>query len=131
MSSENTVTGRGGRIVVDGGTVLRIRNWSPTETRAGGSEWGDSDSEGYTNRSKGRKDCTFTAEGVYDTTASVLALLEVTDVVAVNLEGQAGHPGWNFPRAVVTDFSLTCDADTEEVTGWNASFGADGSWTRS
>lgn len=130
MSSLNTVSGRGGSVSIDGTPVLRIKNWSASETRAGGSEWGDSDGGGYTNRSPGRKDCTFTCEGVYDTTDPIISTLEVNDIAAVVLAGQTDCPGYNFPRAICTDFSLTVDADTEEVVGWNASFGSDGTYTR-
>ena len=129
MSSENTVSGRGGSVSIDGAPLLRIKNWSVTVTRAGGSEWGDSDSEGYTNRSVGRKDCTFTCEGVFDTTSPQTNIIDPNDVVAVSLGSGSGGPSYSFERAICTDFSLTVDADTEEVIGWNASFGTDGEFT--
>ncbi len=127
MSSLNTVSGRGGSVSIDGTPLLRIKNWSVTISRVGGSEWGDSDSNGFTNRSVGRKDCTGTMEGVYDTTSPAVAILDPNEVVAVAL-GSNG-PSFSFARAIITDFSLTVDADTEEVIGWNASFGADGEFS--
>lgn len=130
MSSINTVTGRGGSVSLNGSSILRIKNWSASETRRGGSEWGDSDANGGTNRSAGADDCTFTCEGVYDTTGSIIAQLEVNEVYAVVLSS-VGGPGYTFARALCTDFSLNVNADTEEVIGWNASFGVDGTYTRS
>ena len=130
MSSINTVSGRGGSVSVGGVPLLRIKSWSVTETRRGGSEWGDSDSGGYTNRSPGAMDCTFQCEGVYDTTTPIVNVFAPNDIAIVVLDGGVGCPGYNFPRAICTDFGQSVNADTEEVVGWTSSWGSDGTYTR-
>ena len=67
MSSQNTLTGRHGKFVVENTLVARTKKWDVSTSLASKSEWGDSDSAGYTNRAPGRKDGTFDTEGVYDT----------------------------------------------------------------
>lgn len=129
MSSENTLTGRGGRFSVDDALVARITEWSVNPTMASTSEWGDSDSSGYTNRAAGRRDCTFDASGKYDTTDEVFDLFEPGDNVQASL-WQNSTVYWDFPRALCDDFSITVDVDSEEVIGWESSFGSDGEFTR-
>ena len=52
MSSENTLTGRNGKFVVGTTLVARLTQWAVNPTLAGTNEWGDSDSGGFTNRSR-------------------------------------------------------------------------------
>ena len=130
MSSENTVTGRNGKFVVADTLVARITSWDVNPTLAGGSEWGDSDTGGYTARAPGRRDATFNAEGKYDTTSSVLNLFEENDIAKAVLWMDATSLYWAFPRALCNDFSLTVDVDTEEVIGWTSGWGADGIYYR-
>lgn len=125
MSSENTLTGRDGYMEVDGNRVARITNWAVNPS-ALMSEWGDSDSGGYTNRAPGRKDCPFTAEGKFDTTDAIYLLFEEGDIAAVVLNLDAAGRFWNFPRAACIDFNLVVDPDTDEVIGWTSSWGSDG-----
>ncbi len=125
MSSLNTVTGRLGKFQVGAVLVARTKNWATNPSLASGSEWGDSDSEGFTNRAAGRKDNTFTAEGTYDTTNEVFDLFQPEDIVDATLWINASLY-WQFPRALNNDFNLTVDIDTEEVTGWTSAWGADG-----
>ena len=130
MSSENTLTGRNGYMEVGGHRVARVTNWAVNPSSLM-SEWGDSDSGGYTNRAPGRRDCTFTAEGKFDTTGgeAVYSLFQPGDIAAVVLNLDAGVRFWNFPRALCLDFNLVVDIDTEEVIGWTSSWGADGEFT--
>ncbi len=128
MSSENTLTGRGGTFSVAGTAVARITQWAVNPKLASSSAWGDSDGAGFTNRAPGRKDCTFNAEGKYDTSAFAYDLFDQGDIVAAVL-GTTGTLGWNFPRAMNEDFSLTVNVDSEEVIGWTSSWGADGAFT--
>jgi len=131
MSSENTRTGRLGAIGVGGVAVARTTQWSVNQALANTSEWGDSDSCGYTNRAAGRRDCTFSCEGKFDTVSAGNAfdLFEPEDVVEAvlyTLKTSVSGDYWYFPRALNTSFSLVVNIDTEEVIGWTAEFGADG-----
>ncbi len=134
MSSVNTLTGRNGkffasqRVVGALVAIARTTQWAVNPTLATSTEWGDSDSAGFTNRAAGRKDCTFTAEGKYDNTSEVWDTFQPEDIVAAQLYTvtDATNPFWDFPRALCTDFNLTVNIDTEEVLAWTASFGADG-----
>ena len=140
MSSENSLTGRGGHISVDGTEVARVTQWEVNPTLATSSEWGDSGalgtgSNGFTNRSAGRKDCTFTTEGKFETTQSVYTLFAPEDIAAVILYLDSGISPlepvyhYDFDRALCTDFSLSVNIDTEEIIGWTASWGTDGAYT--
>ncbi len=129
MSSSNTLTGRLGKHVVDTTLVARITQWQVNPKLANTSEWGDSDSAGYTNRAAGRKDATFTSEGKYDTTNECWDLFEEGDSAISTLWMNASLY-WDFPVALCMDFSMMVNVDTEEVIGWNASFGADGIYYR-
>ena len=129
MSSENTLTGRLGKFVVGTSLIARTTKWDVNPTLAGGAEWGDSDSAGFTNRAPGRKDCTFNAEGKYDTTDEVFDIFQPEDIAIAVLWLNNLTLYWDFPRALCNDFSLSVDIDTEEVIGWTVSCGADGSFT--
>lgn len=128
MSSENTLTGRNGKFTVDGNLVARAKTWQMTKTLASKSEWGDSDSAGYTNRAPGRKDSTFTAEGVYDTSDEVWDLFQPEDIAQCTLFLNAEAPllYYDFPRALCDNFQLTVNIDSAEVIGWTSAWGADG-----
>lgn len=126
MTSLNTLTGRNGKFVVDDTLVARMTQWGVNPTLATSSEWGDSDSEGYTCRAPGRKDGTFTAEGKFDTTDEVYDLFQPGDNAEAVLWMDASALYWAFPRALCSDFNLTVNVDTEEVEAWTSSWGADG-----
>ena len=132
MASTNTLTGRAGKFttVAVGGTagvrVARTTQWSVNPTLATSSEWGDSDSAGFTNRQAGRKDATFDAEGKYDSGTEAFDVFQPEDVLAAGLWLDNGTTYWAFPRALCNDFNLTVNIDTEEVIGWTSSWGADG-----
>ena len=135
MSSEYTITGRNGSFLIDTTAVKRVTKWDCNPTLAAVNEWGDSDSAGYTNRSAGRYDCTFTVEGKFDTASQASYIwsqiysgktieevrLRISDV---NINGHA--LSFFFPRALVTDYSMEVDIDTEAVVGWNIECGSDG-----
>jgi len=133
MGSQNTYSGRDGGVKVGGKWVARITSWNLT-TNVQTSEWGDSDSEGYTNRLAGRKDATFTTEGKFDSSSNpvynLFAAGDVAEVILyVSTEGK-GELNWRFPRALCTEFSLNVNVDTGEVVGWTANWGADGKYYR-
>lgn len=126
MSSENTLTGRLGHHNVGGTPIGRNTNWDVSKTLVGGSEWGDSDSAGYTNRSPGRKDATFNSAGKYDTTDEVWDLFQPEDIAESKLYLNASTLYWEFPRSLNKDFNMQVNIDTQEVIGWTAAWGADG-----
>lgn len=85
MTSATALTGRNGKFQWGGATIARVSQWSVNPTLATKSEWGDSDSCGYTNRAAGRKDATFSAEGKYDTDDEVFDIFQPEDVAAAIL----------------------------------------------
>jgi len=126
VSSINTLTGRNGKFVVGTSLVARTTQWQVTKTLASKSEWGDSDSAGFTNRAPGRKDATFTAEGKYDTSDEVFDLFQPEDIAIAVLWMDNASLYWDFPRAMCDNFQLTVNVDTQDVIGWTSSWGADG-----
>lgn len=130
MSSETALTGRNGKFVVETDLVARTTQWAVNPKMATSSEWGDSDSSGYTNRAAGRRDATFTAEGKYDTTDEVFDLFVEGDILIAVLWMNNVGLYWDFPRALNMDFNLSVNIDTEEVIGWTSSWGADGIYYR-
>lgn len=99
------------------------------------SEWGDSDSNGYTNRAPGRRDATFTAEGKYDYGLQTFSLFmpgdRVKSVLWINpalVSPQPVVPAayWDFPFSLCSEFNMTVNMDSQEVIGWTSSWGADG-----
>lgn len=132
MSSLNTLTGRNGTIGIGNLAIARITQWAVNPTLATSSEWGDSDSGGYTNRATGRRDATFTCEGKYDSADEVFDVIAEGDVIdaALWLSDAVSGLYWDFPRALCTDFNLTVNVDSEEIIGWTSSFGTDGQYYR-
>ena len=126
MSSLNTLTGRNGKFQVAASLVARTTQWAVNPKLASSSEWGDSDSAGYTNRAAGRKDATFNGEGKYDTEDEVFDLFMPGDNAVAVLWMNATALYWDFPRALCSDFNLTINIDSEEVIGWQSNWGADG-----
>ena len=126
MSSLNSLTGRLGKLVVDDTLVARTTQWEVNKKLATKSEWGDSDSAGFTNRAAGRKDATFTTEGKYDTTDEVFDIFQPEDIAEVVLWMNNTSLFWEFPRALNDDFTMMVNQDSQEVIGWTAAWGADG-----
>lgn len=127
MSSENTLTGRGGKFTVDTVLVARTTQWAVNPTLATSNEWGDSDSAGDTNRSSGRKDLTFTAEGKFDATTEVWDAFQPGDIAQPTLWINTTLY-WDMERALCSDFNLVTNIDTEEVIGWTSGWGTDGKY---
>ncbi len=126
MSSATALTGRNGKFVVVASQVSRTTKWDVSDTLASKTEWGDSDSAGYTNRAAGRKDATFNSEGKYDTTNEQFDLFAPGDISLAALWMNASSLFWAFPRALCLDFKMSVNIETEEVVGWSSSWGADG-----
>jgi hypothetical protein len=129
MSSETALTGRLGKFVVESTLVARTTKWDVSPVLATKSEWGDSDSGGYTNRAGGRKDCTFATEGKFDTTDEQYDLFQEDDI-ALSVLWMDTTRYWYFTRALCLDFKLSVNIDTEEVIGWTSGWGADGIYYR-
>lgn len=136
MTSANTMTGRHGKMVVEDNLIAKTTKWAVSNTLASKTEWGDSDSEGFTNRAAGRKDATFDCEGKFAKNQSQFNLFAPEDIAEVvlwlGLEEEAPEDNlyWAFPRALCMDFKLEVDIDGETVIGWNSSWGADGKFWR-
>lgn len=128
MSCSTTVrTGRYGKFQVDDTLVARTTGWSVSPKLASASEWGDSDTAGYTARAAGRKDSTFTAEGKYDADDEQYDLFFIGDKLAAVLWMSSEDAlYWDFPCAMCSDFSMSVNIDSQEVIGWQSSWGADG-----
>lgn len=119
------LTGRLGKFVVGTTLVARITQWAVSPKLASSSEWGDSDTGGYTARMPGREDCTFTAEGKYDTASPQYNTFKQGDkAIAVLWMNDTLY--WDFPCAMCSDFGMTVNTDSQEVVGWTSSWGADG-----
>jgi hypothetical protein len=128
MSSATSLTGRNGKFVVQTTQVARTTQWAVNPTLATSNEWGDSDGAGFTNRSAGRKDATFTAEGKYDTASEQFDLFQPEDILIAVLWMDNLTLYWDFPRAMCSDFNLSVNIDSEEVEGWTSSWGSDGAY---
>lgn len=129
MSSETSLTGHNGIFVVDEEVIARGTGWTVNPTLATKSEWGDSDSAGWTNRAAGRRDATFTAEGKYDVDTEVFDVFMPGDILEAFLvldHTVIAGLYFAFPRALCDDFSLMVDMNTMEVIGWTSKWGADG-----
>ena len=130
MACDTTVlTGVDGKVTVDGHLVARITKWAVSPKLASTSEWGDSDSQGYTNRAAGRKDATFSCEGKFDTDHPVWNLFQPGDCGEVIL-WMTPTLYWLFPCALNSSFNLEVDVDGETVIGWTSEWGANGKFYR-
>lgn len=126
MTSATALTGRNGKHKVSSTVISRITQWVVSPKLASTSEWGDSDGAGYTNRAAGRRDCTFTSEGKYDTAVEVFDLFKPGDILTSVLWMDATSLYWYFARALNMEFQLTVNVDSEEVEAWTSSWGTDG-----
>lgn len=125
-NSISSLTGRLGKLVINStNKIKRVTQWAVAPKLATTSEWGDSDGEGYTLRAAGRRDCTFTAEGKFDTDDEIYAIFQPGDMAEAALWMNASLY-WYFPRALNSEFGLAVNVDTEEVIGWTSQWGADG-----
>ncbi len=131
--SSTALTGRYGQLKLGTDTVARLTSWTVSEAIATQSEWGDSDSNGYTQRATGRRSATISAEGRFDITSRQSMYMrpgiiyEVWCWLSKDLTQTGGNKNaWHFPRALTISFELVVNVDTEEVLGWTAEFASDG-----
>lgn len=125
-NSSTTLTGSLGKCVIAGSLVYRLTNWELTTT-CSSTEWGDSDSGGYTERAAGRKDATGSITGRYSTERTMYSLFVAGDIAKVVL-WQNATLYWALPRALMNNFRIGFNSDTREVVGWSSDFGADGAY---
>ncbi len=117
-------------VSLDGTRLARVTKWdlnAMVET----SKWGDSDSEGFTNRLAARADGTGTIEGKFDNVNPPYNVFAPGDNVQIDLfETDVAGDYWTFPNAQIESFKIQYDQDTKEAVGWTADFGADGRFYR-
>ena len=118
----NVLTGRNGEVVVESTRVSRVTMWSVNPTLDTSSDWGDSDGEGYTLRSAGRRGATADVEGKYATDNEVWDLFQPGDFAILVLWVDSTSLYWDFPSALCNDFNLSVDIDSEEVIGWTSTW---------
>lgn len=128
------VTGRTGKFVVGTSLVARTTQWAVNPKLATKSEWGDSDTAGFTARMAGRKDATFSADGKFDDEdeqydlfqpgdkAIAVLYMRIPETTPVVIAGLY----WDFPCAMCDDFNMAVNIETQEVIGWTSAWGADG-----
>lgn len=131
--------------------IARTTQWSVSVTVAE-VVWGDSDSQGYTNRAPGRKDLTGSITGKLDKSFPTWALFEpMQDIVGLALFADAANPPgaqaldppggnmgttqpanrfYELPRALITSYDVSVNKDTKEAVEWTSNFGADGIFFR-
>lgn len=117
-------TGKDAMAVIENELVARMTSWS-LNTSCGESAWGDSDSEGHTNRAAARKDATGSLAGKFDEDDKTYDLFVAGDIVTLVL-WENTEDYWYFGRALIQNFQVQYDQDTKEVVGWTADFGEDG-----
>ena len=118
MSSATSRTGRNAKAVIDDTLVLRVTNHNLNPT-TGENAWGDSDSEGETNRSRGRNDKTGTIEEVFDTGREIYDLAQPGDTIKLVLwQTTAAGDYWAFSRFLVTNFTTEHNADDQSEVRW-------------
>lgn len=129
MADANGTTarrGNEGKVNVDDEQIARLTQWS-LNSSVSETAWGDSDSEGFTNRSPARKDCTGSIQGKFDNDDKVYDLFAPGDLVELVLfEANVANAYWTFPSALIQNYQITYDQDSKEVVGWQSDWGADG-----
>jgi hypothetical protein len=124
MSGVSAVSGVLGKAVIDSDLIARLTSWS-VNRQSGESAWGDSDSGGFTNRKRGRRDATGSIAGKLDEDDYQYNVFDDGDIVTLVLWENATRY-WVFPSALIQNFQLEFNPDTQDVVGWTADFGADG-----
>lgn len=127
--SEGVIKGSGGKVVSGGTLLARVTQWT-LDNSSSETAWGDSDSEGFTNRASARKDGTGSLQGKFDRNQKFYNILKPGDIIGLDLwedaDQQSPSQPWIFPRALIQSFNLVFNQDDKEVVGWTANYGADG-----
>lgn len=131
--------GHRGKVVIanpyDGSGVLvaRITQWRLNRATSE-TAWGDSDSQGFTNRKAARRDATGSITFKYDETSGRKPHEYLDDGDRVKLvlwedniaEGGTNNDYYVFPSALIQNVEHTVNPDTKEVIEVAANFGSDG-----
>src|SRR5688572_4204252 len=116
------------KVEVDGVPIARTTEWEATE-EVEVTEWGDSDSEGYTNAAPGRRKMSGSMTGKFDDDDPVYDLMAVGDYVALVLwENTTSY--WACPCVLITSFNIVYNKDTKEPVEWTADFTSDNVYYR-
>jgi hypothetical protein len=116
------------KVEVDGVAIARTTEWEATE-EVEVTEWGDSDSEGYTNAVPGKKKLSGSMTGKFDDDDPVYDLFAPGDNVALVLwENTTSY--WALPCALITNFNIVYNKDTKEPVEWTADWIADNVYYR-
>lgn len=127
-SNDSVRRGNLGKVKVDGTSISRVKQFSINHV-VDETAWGDSDSQGFTNRVPGREDATGDMAGVIDNNSPATALFAVGDVVSLILfENTTVY--WTFPCALIKSYNVVCNMDTKEAMEWKADWAADGPFYR-
>lgn len=122
--ASTAVMGDVGEVEVGSQAIARLTQWSFNPT-ANLSEWGDSDSQGYTNVRPARKAGTGSIEGKMDSGDEFYDLFSEGDEPELTLWATTALY-WNIPCGVISGYTVTIDTDSKEVVGWSADFSASG-----
>lgn len=129
-NSVGAVCGADGIAAVDNTRVARLTNWSVNPTSSV-SEWGDSDSAGFTCVKAARKALSGTLTVKLDSNQKPhKSLFMPGDTVELVLWEDATSDYWYIGRAVITSYTVTFDQDTKEVVECSADFSSDGQYYR-
>lgn len=139
-NGSTAISGDTGFVVVSdpgGGNSKRLARVTQFTINPSSSEtaWGDSDSEGFTNRKRARRDCTGSIQCRLDseqtdkvTDEGASQMLKDGDIVELVLweDNSNDENYWKLPRALMQNVQETVDMDSKEVISVSADFGADG-----
>ena len=126
--STSVRTGNLAKVEVDGVAIARTTEWELTE-EVEVTEFGDSDSEGYTNAVPGRRKASGSMTGKFDNDEPVYDLMAAGDYVALVLwENTTSY--WAMPCVLITSFNIVYNKDTKEPVEWTADFTSDNIYYR-
>lgn len=126
MGGSSALSGSIGKAVISNTLVTRLTMWriNPSVSL---SEWGDSDSAGYTNALAARRGCKGSISGKFDTSKKPYAVFREGDNPTLALwQSAAAGDYWAFPSVIIESFELELNPDTKEVVAWTANWTADG-----
>jgi len=131
-NGKSAITGTGGRAVIKDILVPRVKTWS-INALCSVTEWGDSDSEGYTNRKEARKDATGAVVLALDSSKRIQTLFKTSAFGFLGENAKLtfwvdGTDYYHFPCAMIMTLTMTVNVDTKEVVEANIDWGADGRW---
>lgn len=114
------------------GLIYRVKEWSLTATTSPAA-WGDSDSNGFTNRKATRQDATGSATVLYNTDNPYFAMFSEGDIINLTLwfsKITAGFASlaqyWQLPRVIIANVNWTVSMDSQEPIEISFDFEADG-----